>query len=73
MNFRLAQPAALVDINRVAELAFLEEDAGGGLRILLNKTSRANIRIDYAVALRNNSDGPGKRQSGFYFFLGEAF
>lgn len=33
MNFRLAQPAALVDINRVAELAFLDEDAGGGLRI----------------------------------------
>lgn len=47
--------------------------AGGGLRILLNKSSRANIRIDYAVALRNDSDGPGKRQSGFYFFLGEAF
>lgn len=47
--------------------------AGGGLRILLNKTSGANIRIDYAVALRNDSDGPGKRQSGFYFFLGEAF
>jgi len=33
MNFRLAQPAALVDINRVAELAFVEEEAGGGLRI----------------------------------------
>ncbi|HRW49715.1 MAG TPA: xanthine dehydrogenase family protein subunit M [Caldilinea sp.] len=33
MNFRLAQPAALVDINRVAELAFLDEHAGGGLRI----------------------------------------
>jgi len=33
MNFRLAQPAALVDINRVAELAFVEENAGGGLRI----------------------------------------
>lgn len=47
--------------------------AGGGLRILLNARSRANIRIDYAVALRNDSDGPGKRQSGFYFFLGEAF
>jgi outer membrane protein assembly factor BamA len=47
--------------------------AGGGLRILLNKSSRANIRIDYAVALRNDSDGPGQRQSGFYFFLGEAF
>jgi len=47
--------------------------AGGGLRILLNKTSRANVRIDYAMALRNDSGGPGKRQSGFYFFLGEAF
>ncbi|MBK7937172.1 MAG: BamA/TamA family outer membrane protein [Lewinellaceae bacterium] len=47
--------------------------AGGGLRILLNKSSRANIRIDYAVALRDDSDGPGKRQRGFYFFLGEAF
>ncbi len=47
--------------------------AGGGLRILLNPKSRSNIRIDYAIALRNNSDGPGKRQHGFYFFLGEAF
>lgn len=47
--------------------------AGGGLRILLNPKSRSNIRIDYAVALRDDSDGPGKRQSGFYFFLGEAF
>ena len=47
--------------------------AGGGLRILLNPSSRANLRIDYAVALRDDSDGPGKRQSGFYFFLGEAF
>jgi len=47
--------------------------AGGGLRILLNPKSRSNIRIDYAIALRDNSDGPGKRQSGFYFFLGEAF
>lgn len=33
MNFRLAQPAALVDINRVTELAFLHEEAGGGLRM----------------------------------------
>lgn len=47
--------------------------AGGGLRILLNKKSGANIRIDYAVAFRDDSDGPGKRQKGFYFFLGEAF
>ena len=47
--------------------------AGGGLRILLNKASRLNIRIDYAVALSKNSGGPDKQQKGLYFFLGEAF
>ena len=33
MNFRLAEPALLVDINRVAELDFLRRDADGTLRI----------------------------------------
>jgi CO/xanthine dehydrogenase FAD-binding subunit len=33
MNFRLAQPAVLIDINRVAELAFLEQAKDGGVRI----------------------------------------
>jgi carbon-monoxide dehydrogenase medium subunit len=33
MNFRLAEPALLVDINRVAELDFLQRDADGTLRI----------------------------------------
>ena len=33
MNFRLAQPAALVDLNRVAELAGISTTATGGLRI----------------------------------------
>ena len=47
--------------------------AGGGLRILLNPASRLNIRIDYALALAPDSNGPGKRQSGFYFYLGESF
>lgn len=47
--------------------------AGGGLRVLFNKNSRSNLRIDYAVSLDPNSGGPGKRQSGLYFFLGEAF
>ncbi|MCC6459032.1 MAG: BamA/TamA family outer membrane protein [Saprospiraceae bacterium] len=47
--------------------------AGAGLRILLNKASRINVRIDYAVALSKDSGGPGKRQKGLYFFLGEAF
>ncbi len=46
---------------------------GGGLRILLNRESRANIRIDYAFALAPNSNGPGRKQSGLYFYLAEAF
>ena len=33
MSFRLAQPAALIDINRVPGLAFLEPGDDGGLRI----------------------------------------
>jgi len=33
MNFRLAQPAALIDINRVSELAFVEPSPAGGVRI----------------------------------------
>ncbi|MCU0368357.1 MAG: BamA/TamA family outer membrane protein [Cyclobacteriaceae bacterium] len=47
--------------------------AGGGLRILFNPKTRVNIRIDYAVGLAEGSAGDGKRQSGFYFYLGEAF
>lgn len=46
---------------------------GCGLRVLFNPQSRVNLRFDYAFGLRNDSDGPGKRQRGFYFFLGEAF
>ncbi|HMA35125.1 MAG TPA: xanthine dehydrogenase family protein subunit M [Chloroflexia bacterium] len=33
MNFRLAQPAILVDLNGIADLFGIAEDAGGGLRI----------------------------------------
>ena len=33
MNFRLAQPASLIDINHVGELFFLNELSGGGLQI----------------------------------------
>ena len=47
--------------------------AGGGLRILFNDEYRVNLRIDYAIGLSANSNGPGKRQTGLYFFLGEAF
>ncbi|TCS34370.1 carbon-monoxide dehydrogenase medium subunit [Paucimonas lemoignei] len=33
LNFRLLNPAVLIDINRIAELDFLEEQPDGGLRI----------------------------------------
>ncbi len=48
--------------------------AGGfGLRLLFNKETRVNIRIDYGWGLSGDSGGLGKRQSGLYFFLAEAF
>ena len=46
---------------------------GGGIRILFNRQSRVNIRIDYALGLAADSAGPGKRQNGLYFYLSEAF
>ena len=33
MNFRLAKPAVLIDLNGVAELAYVEETSSGGMRI----------------------------------------
>ncbi len=33
MNFRLAQPTVLIDLNRVAELDYLEEEPDGALRV----------------------------------------
>jgi len=33
MNFRLLQPAVLVDLNRLEQLAFIQEAADGGLRL----------------------------------------
>ena len=33
MNFRLAKPAALIDLNGVSELAYVGETASGGMRI----------------------------------------
>jgi outer membrane protein assembly factor BamA len=38
--------------------------AGGGLRFMVNKSDRINIRIDYGV---------GQNTSGFYFAFAEAF
>ena len=51
MNFRLARPGVLVDLNRVASLAAIEELPGGGLRIGAMVRQRA-VEHSPAVARR---------------------
>jgi aerobic carbon-monoxide dehydrogenase medium subunit len=54
MNFRLAQPAALVDLNRVGELFFVEADEAGGLRIggmTRHRTLETDPRIEARAPL----------------------
>ena len=55
------------------EFANFNSAVGAGLRILLNQEQRVNLRVDYAYALAENSNGPGMKQTGLYFYLGEAF
>ena len=45
---------------------------GGGLRLLLDKERRLNIGIDFGYGLHAGSGFDGN-QTGFYFFMGEAF
>ena len=51
MNFRLAQPAVLVDLNRVGGLSYIHEQRDGGLRIGAMTRQRAAER-SAAVAAR---------------------
>lgn len=51
MNFRLAQPAVLVDLNRIPELAFIRAADGGGLRIGA-MTRQRTLERDPLVATR---------------------
>ena len=46
------------------DLGNFKHTIGGGLRVMINKADRLNIRIDY---------GFGKETSGFYFAVAEAF
>jgi carbon-monoxide dehydrogenase medium subunit len=46
MNVRLARPAVLVDLNRIAELAYTEKDDDGGLRIGAMTRQRSAERSD---------------------------
>ena len=49
MNFRLAEPALLVDINKLTELDFIRRDGDGGLRIGA-LTRQRRLERDSAVA-----------------------
>ncbi len=50
LNFRLARPAVLVDLNRISSLAGIEALAGGGLRIGAMTRQRAAERSDLVAA-----------------------
>lgn len=51
LNFRLAQPAVLVDLNRVDELFFIRPDTDGGIRIGA-MTRHATVERDPLIAAR---------------------
>jgi carbon-monoxide dehydrogenase medium subunit len=49
MNFRLAQPAVLIDLNNIAELVYIRSEADGGLRIGA-MTRQAQVEHSQVVA-----------------------
>lgn len=51
MNFRLAQPSVLVDLNRVSELFYLEPSSDGGLRVGA-MTRQRRMELDALVSQR---------------------
>lgn len=51
MNFRLAQPSVLIDLNKVSELFFIRPDENGGTRIGA-MTRQARVEKDPLVAER---------------------
>jgi CO/xanthine dehydrogenase FAD-binding subunit len=51
LNFRLAQPAVLVDLNKVSELFYIQPDRDGGLR-LGAMTRQAQVEHDPMIAER---------------------
>lgn len=55
------------------DLSEFRFSAGGGLRILLSKEQRTNIRLDYGIGFQENSAGVGRKQRGFYITVNEAF
>ncbi|ELR69677.1 outer membrane protein, OMP85 family [Fulvivirga imtechensis AK7] len=54
----------VVDQFTAFDLGDFKYTVGGGLRVMVNKSDRLNIRIDYGI---------GSETSGFYFAIAEAF
>lgn len=52
MNFRVVQPSALVDLNRVGELSFITDDGKAALRIGAMTTQR---EIEYSPVVRQHA------------------
>ncbi len=51
MNFRLAQPAVLIDLNRISELFYIRPDQSGGVRIGA-MTRESQVEHDRLIAER---------------------
>ena len=51
MNFRLAQPSVLVDLNNISDLAFIRPDENGGL-LIGAMTRHVQVERDWLVAER---------------------
>jgi CO/xanthine dehydrogenase FAD-binding subunit len=49
MNFRLAQPAVIVDLNNVSELSYIQKEGRGGLRVGA-MTRQRQVELDPLVA-----------------------
>ena len=55
LNFRLSRPAALVDLNRIAALAYIREDDGGGRAAMIRfgaMTRQRTVEFSPVVAQR---------------------
>lgn len=55
------------------QLSDFRFSAGGGLRLLLSKEQRTNIRIDYGLGFQENAGGINKKQRGLYITVNETF
>ena len=66
MNFRLAQPAALIDLNTIPDLAYLRPQADGGLAV---GAMTRHSTIEHSTARRSSSASLTNRLISRFFTL----